>query len=69
MVAIPSGSVIIHSMMKTQTNQIIPADQIGAMVYDMLVQSVENEYKGSTQEEKDLAVYHILETLSRQFFH
>jgi hypothetical protein len=48
---------------------IIPAAEVGSIVYTMLVESVENEYKGSTQEEKDLAVYHILETLARQFFH
>lgn len=50
-------------------NPIIPAAEVGVIVYAMLVESVEKEYEGSTQEEKDQAVYHILETLSRQFFH
>jgi len=47
---------------------IIPAAQVGPMVYQLLVDSVESEYKGSPQEEKDLAVYHILESLSRSWF-
>jgi hypothetical protein len=47
---------------------IIPAAEVAPMVHQLLVDSVESEYKGSPQEEKDLAVYHILETLSRAWF-
>ena len=71
MVAKSSGSVIIHSMMKTQTmaNQIIPADQVGTVVYNQLVASVEKTMEGASQEEKNLALYHILEAMSRSWFH
>jgi hypothetical protein len=47
---------------------IIPAAEVAPMVYQLLVDTVESEYEGSPQEEKDLAVYHILEALSRSWF-
>ena len=50
-------------------NQIIPAADVAPMVYQMLVQTVENEYKGSTQEEKEQALRHILDAISRAWFH
>jgi hypothetical protein len=41
-------------------NQIIPAADVAPMIYRMLVQAVENEYEGSTQEEKEQALRHIV---------
>lgn len=50
-------------------NKPIPADQVGVVFYDTLVASVEKNMEGASQEEKDLAMYHILEAISRSFFH
>lgn len=50
-------------------NRMIPADQVGDIFYNMVVDSVEKTMEGESQEEKDLAVYHILEALARSFFH
>lgn len=50
-------------------NQIIPADQVGTVVYNQLVASVEKTMEGASQEEKNLALYHILEAMSRSWFH
>lgn len=48
---------------------LIPADQVGTQIYNLLVEVVENEYKGSNQGEKDLALYHILDVLATGWFH
>ena len=50
-------------------NQIIPAADVAPMIYQMLVQAVENEYEGSTQEEKEQALRHIFDAISRAWFH
>ena len=50
-------------------NQIIPADQVGTVVYNQLVASVERTMEDASQEEKNLALYHILEAMSRGWFH
>lgn len=38
----------------------IKANEVAGIVYKMLVDAVEDEYKGSTAEEKEQALYRIL---------
>lgn len=50
-------------------NKIIPADQVGTVVYNQLVASVEKTMEGASQEEKDMAVRTLLDAMSRSWFH
>ena len=47
----------------------IKAAEVGAQIWAMLEQAVEQEYTGETPEAKEQAKSRILETLSRQWFH
>lgn len=51
------------------TNKMIPADQVGTIVYNLLVASVEKNMEGASQEEKDKAVRSLLDAMSRSWFH
>ena len=50
-------------------NQIIPADQVGRIVYNLLVDSVERTMEGASQEEKNNAIRALLDAMSRSWFH
>jgi hypothetical protein len=50
-------------------NRMIPADQVGTVVYNQLVVSVERSMEGASQVEKDKAVRALLDAMSRSWFH
>jgi len=50
-------------------NKIIPADQVGTIVYNLLVASVERSLEGASKEEKDTAIRTLLDAMSRSWFH